>query len=239
MRRGGSNTWHSADVPSLGYERYLWSSGTFVYLGTVRRYGTTSVRVEVLDAPPTATPDGQWQHVVEESLVAGGDLEIFDWSDDAPVATIPIPLAPVRFRVCWSGLSEANRYEGLDENGNSDEHLLVQIWAQEVAGPAVLRWWPPLELPAPSDRSADGRRQFEGLELAMEAIGRMELVARFDHPYPAALPGSTQQHSSINALYREPQDGTLWVDGYDVRRTLREITPIEAEALRQQNDSTS
>jgi hypothetical protein len=230
MRRSGSDAWDSADVPSLGGERHLWSNGVFVYVGTVRKYGTTAVRVEVLDSAPRSPPGRNWQHVVETSLDAGGDLEIFDWDGRDPVATIPIPRDPVRLRVCWSGLSEANHFEGLDEEGNSNENLLMQLWKQEAGDPAVLRWWPPLELPAASDRSIDGRRQFEGLEVVMEAFGRMELVARCDYPYPS-LPGSTQGHSSVNALFRDPRDGSLWVDGYDVRRTMREVTESEAAEL--------
>lgn len=224
MRRGGSDAWHSADVPSIGYERHLWASGTFVYVGTVRQYGTTAVRVEVLSAPPTALPDGAWQHVVEESLGVGGDLDVFSWPGGEAVATIPIPHEAVRLRVCWAGL---------DEDGDADEHLLVQIWEQDLGGPAVLRWWPAWELPVASDRSIDGRRQFEGLEVALEAAGRMELVDQFAHPSPT-FHGSTQEHSVAHALYRDPHDGSQWAYGSDVRPTLREITDAEAAELRRQ-----
>ena len=54
----------------------------------------------------------------------------------------------------------------------------------------------------------------------------LELAHRFSHPYPD-MPGSTQLTSSVNAVYRDRRDGTLWADGYDVRRTLREIADDE------------
>jgi hypothetical protein len=168
--------------------------------------------------------------VVEESPAPGGDLEIFDWDGDGPVVTVPISPDAVRLRVAWSGLLEENRFEGLDEDGNSDETLLVQVWPQKQDGPVVLRCWPPLSLPAPSDRSVDGRRQFEGLEVVMTALERLDLVYRFSHPYPG-LPGSSQDHNSSYALYRDRRDGSFWADGYDIRRTLREVSESEATEM--------
>jgi hypothetical protein len=64
----------------------------------------------------------------------------------------------------------------------------------------------------------------------MAALGRLDLVRQLSHPYPP-LPGSASEHSSAVALHLDPHDGSLWADGYDVRRTLREITEPEAEAL--------
>ena len=230
LRRGGHDDWHSGDVPFLGYERRLWSSGTFVVVLTDRKYGTTSVQVQVVGDVPTAAPAPQWQHVVEDSLVAGGDLEIFNWGGHEPVANVPLPSGPVRLRVAWSGLVE-NRFEGLDEDGNSDEHLLIQVWPQEPADPAVLRWWGEWDLPAPSPSSVDGRRQIEGLEPVLEALASLELVHRCPHPYPH-LPGSTEAHNSTVAIYQDQREGSWWADGYDVRRTLREITDQEVVRLR-------
>lgn len=235
LRRAGSGVWHSGDVPSDGYERHLWSNGVFVMVGTVRMYGTTPLQVEVLASAPDLLAGDDWQHVVEESLEAGGDLEVFDWDGEEPVATVPVPDQPVRIRVSWAGLVEENVFDGLDEDGNSDERLLLQLWPQEVDGPRVLRCWPPLDLPEPTDRSADGRRQIEGLESVLAQWDHLELVSRLSHPY-SRLPGSTQDHSSINAIYRDGRDGTIWADGYDIRRTLREITHEEAAELQRQNN---
>ena len=68
--RSGS-AWASDQVPSHGYEEYLWSDGAFVCIGTTRRFGATSVRIEVLSAAPTAEPPDDWQHVAEASLDEG------------------------------------------------------------------------------------------------------------------------------------------------------------------------
>jgi hypothetical protein len=231
--RAGAD-WQSADVPSDGYERHLWSSGSFVMVGTVRRYGTTKLEIRVHDSAPEVLAADLWHHVVEESLEPGGDLEVYSWDGGEPVATVPVPHQAVRFRVSWAGLDEENTFEGMNENGESDEHLLLQVWPQEVGRPNVLRCWPPLDLPPPSDRSADGRRQIEGLEEVMAQWDHLELLSRLTHPYPS-LPGSTQEHSSTNAIHRDRRDGTLWADGSDVRRTLREISHDEAVDLRGQN----
>lgn len=229
MRRAGAD-WQSADVPSDGYERLLWSSGSFVMVGTVRKYGTTKLEIRVHDSAPEVPPADLWQHVIEESLDPGGDLEVFSWDDGEPVMTVPVPHEALRLRVSWAGLDEENTFEGLNENGESDEHLLIQVWPREVDRPSVLRCWPPLDLPPPSDRSAGGRRQIEGLEEVMAHWDHLELLGQLSYPYPP-LPGSTQDHSSTNALYRDRRDGTLWADGYDVRRTLREISQQEAADL--------
>jgi hypothetical protein len=137
--------WQSDAVPADGYERLLWSSGTFVMVGTVRKYGPTPLRVQVLDSAPEMLPDDPWKHVVEDSLGPGGDLEVFSWPGDQPVMTVSVPHHAVRLRVGWAGLDEANDFEGLDEHGNSEEHLLVQVWPQEVSPANVRRWWPPLQ----------------------------------------------------------------------------------------------
>jgi hypothetical protein len=229
LRRAGAD-WQSADVPSDGYERHLWSSGSFVMVGTVRKYGTTKLEIEVHDSAPELPPADLWQHVVEESLDPGGDLEVYSWDGGEPVVTVPVPHQALRLRVSWAGLDEQNTFEGMNENDESDEHLLLQVWPQEVDRASVLRCWPPLALLPPSDRSADGRRQIEGLEEVMAQWDHLELLGQLSHPYPS-LPGSTRDHSSTNAIRRDRRDGTLWADGSDVRRTLREISQQEAADL--------
>jgi hypothetical protein len=61
------------------------------------------------------------------SLEPGGSLEIYSWEPDTPAAVVPIDEGWVRLRVLWAGLV-AGRYEGLDDGGNSDEHLVFQVW---------------------------------------------------------------------------------------------------------------
>lgn len=230
LRRAGQVVWQSADVPSDGYERLLWSSGSFVMVGTVRKYGATRLRVQVVEAAPIVPPAEEAQHVVEDSLAPGGDLEIFSWDGGTPVATVAVPHSSVRLRVLWSGLREENRFEGMDEEGNSDENLLILVWPQAIAGPEVLRCWPPVDLPPPSERSRDGRRQIEGLEAVIDQWDHLELVHQFSHPHPS-LPGSLEDHSSAHGIYRDQRDGTLWADGSDVRRVLRELTQAEADEM--------
>lgn len=226
MRAGSS--WASDQVPSQGYEEYLWSDGAFIYIGTTRKYGETKVRIEVRQVAPEDEPSDDWQHVAEVSLDRGGDFEVYSWGDDKPAATVPVDRSALRLRVCWRGLVPG-RFEGLDDGGNSDEELLLQLWPAEPAGSQVTRWWDERVLRAPTDRSPDGRRQFEGLERVMERWVQMTIVGNLSYPYPP-MPGGGG-HSSINSVLTDPSEGSWWVDGYDVRRTLREVSEEEAQRL--------
>ena len=142
-RRSGA-AWASDKVPPEGYQARLWSDGGFVYVGTRRKFGTTPVDVAVLPSR-ASDPDALWQHVVEVSLAPGGPLEIFDWPGDEPALTIELPPGDMRLRVSWQGLVEG-RYEGMDENGNSDERLLFELWPAPVESLSIVKeWsgWPP------------------------------------------------------------------------------------------------
>ncbi|HET8526681.1 MAG TPA: hypothetical protein VFM81_08600, partial [Actinomycetota bacterium] len=133
--RRANAEWASDKVPSPGYEEHLWSNGGFVTIGSARKFGTAAVAVEVWDTLPDQ-PDEQWQHVAEVSLEPGGSLEVFSWGDDNPAAVVPIDEGWVRLRVLWVGLV-AGRYEGMDEDGNSEEHLMFQLWGAPPAASAV------------------------------------------------------------------------------------------------------
>lgn len=226
MRSG--SPWAADQVPSQGYEECLWSDGAFVYIGTSRKFGETKVRIEVRRVLPEDEPSADWQHVAEVSLDAGGDFEVYGWGDDTPVATVPVDRSPLRLRVCWRGLVPG-RFEGLDDEGESDEELLFQLWPAEPAGSQVTRWWEERVLPAPTERSPDGRRQIEGLERVMERWVQMTLVGTPSYPYPP-MPGGGE-YSTIHSVLTDPSDGSWWVDGYDVRRTLREVSEEEAQRL--------
>ena len=137
--RRASAEWASAERTRSDLAPHLWSNGDFVVIGTARKFGPTAVAVEVLDTPPDE-PDEQWQHVAEVSLERGGPLEVLSWEPDTPVAVVPIDEGSVRLRVLWAGLVE-NRYEGLDDDGESDEHVLFQVWPATHSPSSVVRWW--------------------------------------------------------------------------------------------------
>lgn len=137
--RRASGQWAADQVCEDGYRDRLWSDGHFVYVGTLRKFGTTTVEVDVRDGP-APVPDSRWQHVAEVSLISGGPLEIFSWPGDEPEATIAVPEDPLRLRVAWGALV-AGRFEGMDDDGNSDEHLALTVWPAALAEPAVLRRW--------------------------------------------------------------------------------------------------
>jgi hypothetical protein len=155
--RRANAEWASDKTTEAGYEAHLWSNGGFVTIGTARKFGTTTVAVEVWERPPNQ-PEEQWQHVAEVSLEPDGSLEILNWGDETPAAVVPIDEGWVRLRVLWAGLV-AGRFEGMDEDGNSEEQLMFQMWAAPSSPPVVVRWWSEWVLPPPSDLSPDGRRQ--------------------------------------------------------------------------------
>lgn len=228
-RRSGHD-WASDRVTSAGYEAHLWSDGGFVYVGTARKYGTTPVVVKAWDRRPPEDLSQSWQHIAEVSLGPGGDLEIYDWDAEIPRAVVATDPAAQRLRVHWAGLV-ADRFEGLDDLGNSDERLLVQLWPEPTKPSQVVRWWPAWELPALSDRSPDGRRQAEGLEAVIERLPMLQPLTSGVLPHGRIpMPGGRKQ-SSVLAVLFDPAETSWWVDGYDVRRTLREVTKEEAEAM--------
>lgn len=141
LRRAGA-PWSSDQVPDRGYRAHLWSNGSFVYVGTARKFGTTAVRLRRFDREPSVADDPPWQHVAEASLEPGGDLEVLSWNEDDPVGTLVVPADPLRLRVSWAGLV-GGRFEGLDESGGSEEHLEVHVWHAPFTEPRVLRWWDP------------------------------------------------------------------------------------------------
>lgn len=137
-RRSGA-AWASDMVTEEGYAAHLWTDGQFIYVGTRRKFGPTPIEVTVSRTRPEA-PDDSWQHVVEVSLTPGGPLEVFSWGDDRPLLTTPLPSGDVRMRVSWKGLV-AGRFEGLDENGESEERLALGLWAGPIEAPKIVREW--------------------------------------------------------------------------------------------------
>lgn len=142
VRRVGA-PWLADQVSDGGYARRLWSGGAFAYVGTLRKFGSTPVDVVVHPAKPD-DPDGVWQHVAEVSLEAGDPtLEVFSWgaAPDAPTAVVEVPAAPLRLRASWAGL-EQGRFEGMDDNSESGEHLFLELWSEPLSDDLVIRSWP-------------------------------------------------------------------------------------------------
>lgn len=226
--RRASAEWASDQTTSTGHEARLWTNGEFVTIGTARKFGTTTVAVEVWDTPPDP-PAEHWQHVAEVSLGPGGSLEIFSWGDETPAVVVPISEGWVRLRVLWGGLV-AGRFEGMDDDGTSDEHCALQVWGMSPSPPAVARWWSEWVLPPPSSTSRDGRRQVEGLEQVLDRLVDLRTMTDPATSNFGPMPGGGE-NSSAHAVLFDPGAETWWVDGYDIRRTLREITREEAQKL--------
>jgi hypothetical protein len=133
-----------AEFPSgamaAAYRNRLWTNGHFVVISTLRKFGTTPITLDVLATEP-APPGGAWQHVAEVSLNAGGALEVLSWpGDQEPRSRHEIPARAVRLRVHWGGLV-AGQFEGMDDEGQSPEHLALQIWPSPIAPFGLLREW--------------------------------------------------------------------------------------------------
>jgi hypothetical protein len=132
--------------------------------------------------------------------------------------------------VLWAGLV-GGRFEGMDEDGNSEEHLVFQVWGTPPSPPTVIRWWSKWVLPPLSDMSSDGRRQVEGLEAVLDQLSKLRTMTdpmTFRHSGP--MPGGGET-SFVHAVLFDPVSETWWVDGTDIRRTLREVTEEEAQNL--------
>ena len=223
---------HASDkVTSAGYEAHLEAASQgFIYVGTLKKFKTTQVRLEVHDEEPE-NPTAQWQHVAEVSFLGDGELHVLNWSGDSSFSTAT-PVRPLRLRASWTGL-ETNLSEGLRQDGTSAEQLLLQIWPAPAEERRVIRWWSEWELAPPTDVAPDGRRQIDGLERVMEALTSglrrvpVDLVGGYGHRPP--MPGGGR--GQCVGIYGDPRDGSWWIDGYDVRRTLRTASSDEVRAL--------
>jgi hypothetical protein len=219
---------HSADVVSgWGYEAHLEAPAPgFVYIGTLKKFYATPLRVEVHDAEPGPPPD-KWQHIVEVSFTGDGNLDVLSWPGDVAFS-VRTPVGPLRLRAMWAGL-EPGLSEGLPEDRPSDEHLDLQIWPAPHAARKVLRWWDEWDLPPPSSTAPDGRRQIEGLDEVTRHFSGGLRIAPVKFDAMPTLPGGTSGYCV--SILGDPNDGSWWVDGYDVRRTVRTATADEVRDL--------
>lgn len=129
--------WASDAVTSEGCVRSLWSNGSFVYVGTDRKFGSTPLRIELLDGSPAGPPDSSCQHIAEISLDPGGKLEVYDWNGGTPNVVVAIDPGSVRLRMHWTGLI-TDRFEGMDDPlGRPATGRLTPGPSSAHAG-----WWP-------------------------------------------------------------------------------------------------
>jgi hypothetical protein len=226
----GGGEYASDRVSGWGYEAHLEAPAPgFIYVGTLKKFSTTPVRVEVHDAEPDSPP-AEWQHVAEVSFTGDGTLEVLSWSGDVAIS-VRTPDGPLRLRAMWAGL-EPELAEGLPEDRPSNEHLELVIWPAPHADRKVPRWWPEWDLPPPSTTAPDGRRQIEGVDEVVRLLKSglrpvpVDLGFRPDAP---PLPGGTS--GTCHGIWGDPHDATWWVDGYDVRRTMRTATADEVRDL--------
>lgn len=227
--RTGSGEHASDLVTEDGFEAHLEAASRgFVYVGTLKKFFPTPVRVEVHDAEPEA-PSSDWQHVAEVSIVGDGVLDVLSWSDETALS-VPTPTGPLRVRAMWAGLEEG-LFEGLPEGRPSSERLVFQVWPAASAGSNVLRWWPEWHLRAASPKAPDGRPQIEGTDEVLRRIlaGLRIVPVEFDRGSSPPLPGG--QSGYIYTIFGDPEDGAWWVDGHDVRRTMRPATLEEVREL--------
>jgi hypothetical protein len=223
-----SAEWASAEVTELGYEAHLEApSQSFIYVGTLKKFSDTPVRVEVHDSEPSALSN-DWLHAAEVSFVGDERLEVVSWNGDV-VVTIQTTNGPLRLRAAWAGLEPELIEEGRREDGTSDERILLQIWPAPLAERRILRWWSEWERKPPSGTAPDGRRQIDGLEGVMESLasGLRRVPVDFTNQYGRHPPMPGGDTGQCVAIWGDPRDGTWWIDGYDERRTLRTATPEE------------
>ena len=207
------------------------SSPGFVYVGTLKKYSTTALRIEVHDSEP-GLPTQDSQHIAEVSLMGDGLIEVLSWPGE-PALSIATPEGSLRLRVMWAGL-EPGLAEGLPRDGPSKEHLLLQLWPAPPAERKVLRWWSEWKLPPPSAAAPDGRRQIEGQDAIVRFIRaglRAVPVSFGSTPGMATLPLPGGPSGYCAAIWGDPRDGTWWVDGYAARRTLRSASEDEVRNL--------
>jgi hypothetical protein len=231
LKTGGApHTPHN--VSGAGHEAHFEASSQgFVYVGTLKKYSPTPVRVEVHDSEP-GSPSEEWQHVVEVSLPGDGVIEVLSWPGEVAFSA-PTPVGPLRLRAMWAGLLP-DLTEGLPEEGNSDERLLFQLWPAPPAGRKVLRCWSEWDLPPLNETAPDGRRQIEGqaevVDLLKQCIPLPVILIRMppDQP-PVPMPGGPS--GVCSGIWGDLRDGTWWADGYDVRRVLRAVSDEEVRNL--------
>ncbi len=219
----GGDDWAADGVDGLGYEWRLWSKGRFAYVGTGGQHPVVALTVEVHDAPPReAGPE--WDHVASTSIASDGAVGLWNWdiAGEPPPASVALAAGTWRMRVHWADLASSD--------GPDPEHLTMQFWPEPWSETTLDRCWDPWAMPAPTDTSADGRRQIEPWQDS-ESDHRFEPVGGWgERSTVRPLPGGGEVRR-YGRLYRNPSEGTWWLEGHEVREVLREVSGAEAEAL--------
>jgi hypothetical protein len=135
--KDAASPWASEDFDDPDFADHLGVRDGLVYVGSGRHFGDVTVRVSVLDQQPGSPPD-RWQHAAEASLMSSGVLEVYGWSDNGPLASVPVPAGSVRLRLGWEGVVPF-RYADELLDLPSTEQVTIQVWSAPVADKAVLR----------------------------------------------------------------------------------------------------
>jgi hypothetical protein len=215
-------------VDGLGYEWRLWSKGRFAYVGTGGQHPVVALTVEVHDAPP-GEPGPEWDHVVSTSISSDGALGLWNWDINGgpPPASVALAAGTWRLRVHWADLASSD--------GPDPESLMMQFWSEPWSETTLDRCWEPWAMPAPTDRSSDGRRQIEPWQGTTSDL-RFEPVGGWSDPFEIRpLPGGGEVYR-YDRLYRNPSEDTWWLEGREVRPVLREVTTAEAAVLMAEPD---
>src|SRR5258708_13670293 len=86
----------SDKVSGEGYEAHVEATSPgFVYVGTLKQFTATPVRVEVHDAEPGPAEE-RWQHVAEVSIESDGSGDMLNSPADKPAPSISPPSGPLR-----------------------------------------------------------------------------------------------------------------------------------------------
>lgn len=113
--------------------------GFFVTGGS--QWGPFAIKVRLLDNDP-GPPDGRWEDVVEVAIDTAGVITVNDVVDGYR-QSLKVPPGIYRMRLGASGRTEGYdqsvAFTAEDEDSETHEHFLIEVWVTAAAPAAVLR----------------------------------------------------------------------------------------------------
>jgi hypothetical protein len=202
--------------------------GTGLQVRLPERDAPVATEVRIVGDPGEVGP--AWDHVAELGFRApSGRVRLYSWMPDEDLAAeLVVPTSPLRARIHWAGL-EHWLQEGWRTPGQAPGpvHLRIDLFPGPPGGVETLRTWHFWAPPVYESLTPAGLRIFRGPAVAPLEAGLQLIPRQFWPPYPATEEGSVQ------ALWRDPSDGSRWAHGSGPRghSFLQELTPTEADAL--------